>query len=67
MGASAVVSERGYKVPASTSETCHRRFGAQVPNALNGKFSWYNSGLAYGVWLGILAAYAMPFQVPQVV
>lgn len=37
-----------------------------VPNALNGKFSWYNSGLSYGVWLGILAAYAMPFQTPKV-
>jgi hypothetical protein len=36
---------------------------AQVPSPLNGKFSWFNSGLAYGMWLGLLAAYDMPFQV----
>ncbi len=39
------------------------RGGVQVPNALNGKFSWYSSGYSYGVWNGIVAAYAMPVQV----
>lgn len=37
-----------------------------VPSPLNGKFSWFNSGLAYGMWLGLLAAYDMPFQTPKV-
>jgi len=35
-----------------------------VPNPLNGKFAWYGSGLAYGIWSGMLAAYAIPAQEP---
>lgn len=34
-----------------------------VPNRLNGKHSWWSSGLAYGVWQGALHALDVEIQV----
>lgn len=30
-----------------------------VLNPLNGKFSWYSSGYAYGVWRGVMASHGL--------
>ncbi len=32
---------------------------APAPNALNGKFSWFGCGFAFGVWSGALRAHGV--------
>ena len=38
---------------------------APTPNALNGKFSWFGCGFAFGVWSGALRAHGVQAWVPR--
>ena len=33
-----------------------------VPNALNGKWSWFSAGYNSGIWKGILMSHGIPFE-----
>ncbi len=37
---------------------------APAPNALNGKFSWFGCGFAFGVWSGALRSHGVPARCP---
>ena len=37
---------------------------APTPNALNGKFSWFGCGFAFGVWSGALRAHGVQARLP---
>jgi len=37
---------------------------APAPNALNGKFSWFGCGFAFGVWSGALRSHGVPARRP---
>lgn len=39
---------------------------APTPNALNGKFSWFGCGFAFGVWSGALRAHGVQARLPWV-
>lgn len=33
-----------------------------IPNALNGKWSWFSSGYNSGIWKGVLLSHGIPFE-----
>ncbi len=33
-----------------------------MPNALNGKWSWFSAGYNWGIWKGVLLSHGIPFE-----